>query len=97
MTLATAILTIYIWVVVCTLLFFLYVIARFFEKKSGRRSYYPSFFLPIVLFAIAAVRYLFLVPAIAGDLWGDLLRFVGGILVGGLGLLLLRLMMGGRS
>ena len=97
MNLVTSILTIYIWGVVCILLFFLFVIGRFYQRKSGRRSYYPSFFVPIALFAFAAIRYAFLAPAIVGDLWGDVLRFLGGVIVGGFGLFLLRLMIGGRS
>jgi hypothetical protein len=97
MNFLSGILNIYIWGVVCVLLFFLFAIGRFYEQKSGRRSYYPSFFVPIVLFAIAAVRYTFVTPVIVGDLWGDLLRFMGGLIVGGCGLFLLRLMVGSRS
>ncbi|GAB4416200.1 MAG: hypothetical protein Fur0044_11450 [Anaerolineae bacterium] len=97
MNLVSSILTIYIWAVVCILLFFLFAIGRFYQKKSGRRSYYPSFFVSIALFALAAVRYAFLAPTIVGDLGGDILRFLGGLVVGGFGLFLLRLMIGGRS
>lgn len=97
MSLVGGILTIYIWGVVCILLFFLFAIGRFYEQKSGRRSFYPSFFVPIALFALAAIRYTILAPAIIGDMWGDTLRFLGGVVVGGFGLFLLRLMMGGRS
>lgn len=96
MSLLSSLLTIYIGGVVCILLFFLFAIARFYEKKSGRRSFYVSFLIPIVLFAIAAVRYALLTPAIVGDLWGDLLRCVGGVVLIGFGIFLLRLMMGGR-
>ncbi|NJN94394.1 MAG: hypothetical protein HC875_10025 [Anaerolineales bacterium] len=96
MNLVSSILTIYIWAAVCILLFFCISLAVFI-KKSGRRSYYPSFFVPIALFALAAIRYAFLAPTIVGDLWGDILRFVGGLVVGGFGFFLLRLMIGGRS
>ena len=97
MALVSGILTIYIWGVVCVLLFFLFAIARFYEQKSGRRSFYLSFLAPMVLFAIAAIRYAFLGSTIAGDLWGDLMRFMGGIILGGFGLFLLKLMIGGQS
>lgn len=97
MYLATSFLTIYIWVIVCILLFFLFVIARFYQQKSGRRSFYVSFVIPIILFAAAAIRYAFLGPVVIGDLWGDGMRFLGGVFVAGFGLFLLRLMMGGRS
>jgi hypothetical protein len=97
MSLVSSVLTIYIWGGVCILLFFLFAIGRFYEQKSGRRSFYPSFFVPMALFAVAAIRYTFLAPAIIGDIWGDMLRFLGGVIVGGFGLFLLRLMIGGRS
>lgn len=97
MNLVGIILTIYIWGVVCILLFFLFAIGRFYQQKSGRRSYYPSFFIPIALFALAAIRYTFLAPAIVGDVWGDVMRFLGGVVIGSFGLFLLRLMIGGRS
>jgi hypothetical protein len=84
------------WGVVCVLLYFLFAIARFYEEKSGRRSYYALFLIPIVLFALATIKYLWLAPDIVGDAWGDLLRFLGGITVLGVGFYLLRLMTGRR-
>jgi hypothetical protein len=96
MSLVNNLFTIYSWGIVCILLFFLFSIARFYEKKSGRRSFFLAFWVPIVLFALAAVRYLIVAPAIAGDFWGDIMRFLGGITLGGLGFFLLRLMIGGR-
>ena len=97
MNIVNSILTLYIWGIVCILLFFLYEIARFYEKKSGRRSFFWAFFIPMGLFALAAIRYVFLSPTIAGDFWGDLMRFVGGVMLGGFGFFLLKLMVGGRS
>jgi hypothetical protein len=95
--LISGILTIYSWGTVCVILYFLFAIARFYEEKSGRRSYYSFFLVPMVLFAIAAAKYTFLAPVIVGDFWGDLLRFMGGIILIGMGAFLLRLMIGGRS
>lgn len=97
MNLVNNILTIYSWGIVCVLLFFLFSIARFYEQKSGKRSFYLSFLGPIILFALAAVRYVFLMPDIVGDFWGDIMRFLGGLMLGGFGLFLLKLMTGGRS
>jgi hypothetical protein len=93
----SGILTIYIWGTVCVALYFLFAIARFYEEKSGRRSYYSLFLVPIGLFAIAAIKYSLLAPLISGDFWGDLLRFIGGVTLMGSGYFLLRLMIGGRS
>ncbi len=96
MSLVNDILSIYSWGVVCILLFFLFSIARFYEKKSGQSTYSLAFLIPILLFTLAAIRYVFLGPAITGDVWADVMRFLGGITVGGFGLFLLRLMVGGR-
>ena len=95
--LISSVLTIYIWGVVCILVYFLFLIARFYEKKSGRRSFYSFFLIPIVIFVTAAVKYAFLAPSIVGDFWGDLLHLIGGVVLGGTGLFLLKLMIGGRS
>ncbi len=80
------------------LLYFLFSIARFYEEKSGRRSFYMLFLIPMGLFALAAIRYVMLpAPDITGDVWGDLMRCIGGITLGISGGFLLRLMIGGRS
>jgi hypothetical protein len=89
------ILALYTWGGVSALLFFLFAIARFFERKSLRQSYYPLFLLPILLFLASVLRYV-LVGDFVGDLWGDLSRVLGGLLVCGLGYFLLHLMTGGR-
>jgi hypothetical protein len=95
--LVSSILTIYTWGIVCIILFFLLAIARFYENKSGRRSFYILFLIPISLFAVAAIRYILLTPNIVGDFWGDLMRGIAGITLGGTGFFLLKLMLGGRS
>lgn len=97
MGLLSGILTIYVWGLVCILLYFLFAIARFYEEKSGRRSFYPLFLIPLGLFAAAAIRYALQAPNIVGDFWGDLMRFIGGVILGGASIYLLNLMIGGRS
>ena len=93
----SVILNVYIWVAVCVLLFFLFAIGRFYERKSGRRSFYQAFPIAAVIFSIATIRYIFFAPLIVGDLWGDIFRFVGGLIAGGFGLFLLKLMTGRHS
>jgi hypothetical protein len=90
-----SIITLYTWGGVSILLFLLFAIARFFERKSGRKSFYPLFLLPILLFLGSALRYLY-VGDFVGDLWGDLGRVIGAVLVCGLGYFLLNLMTGER-
>ena len=97
MTLLSSFLTLYIWGVICLLLFFLFSIARFYEQKSGRRSFYALFMVPIALFALAALKYAFFSTGVAGDFWGEMFRFVGGAILGGAGYFLLQLMVGGRT
>ncbi len=97
MNLLSVILNIYIWTVVAILLYFLFAIARFYQKKSGQRSYYAAFLVVAVFFGGSALRYALLPPAISGDVWGDSLRFAGAIILVGFGYFLLRLMTGGRS
>jgi hypothetical protein len=89
------VLALYTWGGVSVLLVFLFAIARFFERKSSRKSFYPLFLLPILLFMGSAIRYI-VVGDVVGDLWGDLGRILGGVLVCGLGFYLLKLMTGGR-
>jgi hypothetical protein len=89
------ILAAYTWGGISLLLFFLFAIARFFERKSSRQSFYPLFLLPILLFLASVVRYIY-IDGFVGDAWGDLGRVIGGILVCSLGYFLLRLMTGGR-
>jgi hypothetical protein len=96
MSIINSMLTLYTWGVICALLYFLFLIARFYEQKSGRRTFYPAFWASIGLFGVAAIRYLFLTPVVAGDFLADALRLAGGLTLGGFGLFLLKLMVGGR-
>ncbi len=96
MTLASVIVTLYTWAIICILLYFLFAIARFYQEKSGRRSYYKVYLVAIGLYALAAVRYMWLAPIIVGDFGGDLLRFIAGVIILGAGRYLLELMIGRR-
>jgi hypothetical protein len=93
--LGASIMTLYTWGGVAALVLFLFAIARFYEHKAGRRSFFPLFLVPMLAFAGSAVRY-----AIVGDFVGDWLadagRLVGSVLLCGLGYHLLSIMMGGR-
>jgi hypothetical protein len=90
-----SILTLYTWGGISILLFFLFAIARFFERKSSRQSFYQLFLLPALFFIGSALRY-FLVGDFVGDPLADLSRAIGSALVCGLGYFLLKLMTGGR-
>ena len=90
-----SILTLYTWGGISILLFFLFAIARFFERKSARQSFYQLFLLPALFFIGGALRY-FLVGDFVGDPLADVSRAIGAALVCGLGYFLLKLMTGGR-
>jgi hypothetical protein len=87
--------TLFTWGGVSALLLFLFAIARFYERKSSRSSYYPLFLFPVVLFFGSALRYI-ITDDFVGDPWADLGRVLGGVMVCGLGIFLLNLMTGGR-
>ena len=88
----------YSWVMIVILLFFLLLIARFYERKAHQKSHYQLFLLPLVLFLLGALRYDFLLASnFVGDPLGDTLFFAGGVATAILGYHILNLMTGGRA
>lgn len=87
-------LTIYSWTMMALVFLCLFLIARFYEKKAGQRSYYQLFLLPLFLFGLSAARYLLSGCNFAGDMVGDGLLFLGGLTLGSLGFFLINLMSG---
>lgn len=73
-------LTLYSWFPLAALLMVMLLIARFYEKFSGSRMYFRGFFVLLVLFAAAAIRYTNL-GDISGDVFGDLASGFAGILL----------------
>ena len=72
-------LVLYTWFPLSALLFFLLLIARFYQRFSGVKTYYWFYVLVIVLFGALAVR-----DAGAGLVVGDLLTDAFSILAGGI-------------
>ncbi len=96
MNLLLAGLTLYIWGGVGVLIVLLNRIARFYQITSGRRSYYQLFWAPFVCISLGALRYA-TQGLLAGEVLGDGLMLIGGVLLIGLGYYLLTLMTGSRS
>ena len=106
MKLLAQILTIYSWGAVCILLLFLFGIARFFERRllernqkdegPKTRSYYPFFLVPVALFAVSALIYVFNGPLVVGSVLADILRILGALVLVFAGYSLLNTMMGGK-
>lgn len=71
-------LVLYSWFPLATLLLFLLLIARFYQKFSGQRMYYWFFSVPLVGFGVTAVRYASINTAI-----GDMLAAIGACIAGG--------------
>jgi hypothetical protein len=71
----------YGWFTLAALLMFLLLIARFYQRFSGERTYFQWFQIPILLFGAATVRYTS-IDQIAGDGLGDVLLVVGGAALG---------------
>jgi hypothetical protein len=90
------VLTVAAWIGVGVLLLLLYRIAHFYQVTSGQSSHYRLFFIPLALLLLGGLRYAF-VGDLAGDLLGDSLYLVGGIILIVLGILLVRMMTGGRK
>ena len=97
MTLMSRFLTLGAWIGVTALVFCLYMIARFFQQKSGQRSYYQLFLVPLVLFLIASLYCTLPGNDFAVTPVADSLFFVAGVSRMTLGSYLFNLMTGGQK
>jgi hypothetical protein len=103
MATVVSVLNLYSWALAGALIFILYQIARFYQVKYAelykdkprQRTYAALFFVPLVLFPLAAGRYALLETQI-GDLIADLAFLLGGIALAATSYYLYRLLMGGR-
>ncbi len=84
------------WVLFCVILLFLALIGRFYESKAYERTLYKLYILPILLYLAAGVIYAFKGDDFVGDLWGDALLTLAGLISIGLVEYLFTTMMGGR-
>lgn len=86
-------LILYDWFLRVGLIVFLLLIARFYQRFAGEKTYFRLFFIPVVLFGIQAVRQ----TNFGHDAANNLLAASGGVLLLGLCLLLYRRMTTGRK
>jgi hypothetical protein len=99
-----SLLIVYCWIVAAILVFFLFLIGRYYEIRFGQRSYYQLFLLPLSLLVLAAVGYAFFAKDYTGSplldfvgaFWFDLMLLVGGLVLIALCYSLFKTMMGGR-
>lgn len=84
------------WIGVTLLVFFLWRIARFYERSSGERAYSWLFLPPLLLLPLGAAWYLAVDPAFVHAPEGDVLLSIGGILLLWASVALQQVMMGER-
>ena len=85
-------LVLYTWFPLAALLFFLFLIARFYQKFCGKQTYFRLYLAPIFLFGAGAVRGAGVGP-LADDLLANGLLAAGGVTLLFLTVLLYRRMM----
>ena len=83
----------YDWFLLVGLIVFLMLIARFYQRFSGERTYYRLFVIPMLLFGAQAVRQ----TNYPHDTAGNLLAAVAGVILLSLSLFLYRRMTSGRG
>ena len=71
------ILALYTWFPLVVLLALYLLIARFYQRFSGRRTYFRLYPLPMIAYGVSFVRYAS-ADHLAGDLWGDAFGALGG-------------------
>lgn len=74
------VLTLYAWFPLAALLTFMLLIARYYHRFSGERTYYPFYAVPLLLYGLATVRYASL-NRLIGDPVADLLLGAGGVVL----------------
>jgi len=71
-------LALYTWFPLVILVAIYILIARFYQRFSGRTTAYWYFAIPVIFYGASFVRYAS-IQHIAGDVWGDMLGAVGGV------------------
>ncbi|MBN1565950.1 MAG: hypothetical protein JXA10_19065 [Anaerolineae bacterium] len=87
--------TICIWFGLGALLYLMALIARFYERLSGQRTYYRLFAVPVATLALATII-MTRQDIVAGDVVADLLLLASGLSLGALCVHVYRLMTSGR-
>ncbi|MFN8564119.1 MAG: hypothetical protein U0703_21445 [Anaerolineae bacterium] len=83
----------YGWFLLVGLMLFLMLIARFYQRFAGEKTYYQLFLIPMMLFGVQVVRR----TNYAADTLGNASAALGGIVLLALSLYLYRRMTAGRG
>ncbi|MBI1256892.1 MAG: hypothetical protein GC204_05435 [Chloroflexi bacterium] len=74
----------YGWFLLVGLIVFIMLIARFYQRFSGEKTYFLLYLVPMVLFGVQAVRQ----TNFPNDMLGNIFAAVGGVLLLSLSLFL---------
>lgn len=96
MTVAILLVATFAWMGITVMVFFLWRIARFYERSSGETAYSWLFLFAMVLLPIGAACYLLRDASFVGFPTGDLFLFAGGTFLLVASVLLQQVMMGNR-
>ena len=104
MHILSSLLVVFCWIIAAVLIFFLFLIGRFYEVRFGQKSYFQLTLIPLILFLVAGVWDAVFANSYTGDplldfvgaLVPNLLLFAGGVILIALCYYLYRKMMGGR-
>ncbi|MDX2163177.1 MAG: hypothetical protein SF162_17805 [bacterium] len=89
-------LMLYTWFALAALLFFLLLIARFYQRFASERTFFRWFIFPAAVYGLATIRYAS-IDQVAGDGIGALLMGAAGISLAALSALVYRRMTVGRA
>jgi hypothetical protein len=96
MAIAIRLLALYVGCGIAVLQAFLFMIARFYQLKSGSRTRYELFLVSMTVMLAGDMLYCWKGPLMLGNIAADLLVLCGGCLLLGNGFLVLRAMTQGR-
>jgi len=83
----------YGWFLLVGLIVFLMLIARFYQRFAGEKTYYQLFLIPMMLFGVQIVRR----ANFSRDPFGSLSAALGGVVLLALSIILYRRMTHGRG
>jgi hypothetical protein len=83
------------WFALAVLITLMLLIARFYQNVSREKTHFRLFFVPLVLYGGASLRYAFL-GRVGSDPLADLLTFIGGVVLAVMCIHLYNLMTTGR-
>lgn len=90
------VLSLYSWVALAFIVILMFLIARFYQQKSGFRSHYQLFLVPAALFVLSGLLYVFSQGSGGVRLCADALLLIAGIILIFLSRSLFVKMTGGR-